>query len=163
MSRLHFGQTHTFEWEDHSLLTKVRFKPKKKTNDINQIANDPFLIAYSVLILISGAFPTAFCTTRNNFVTISITWPVWKTKSPFFLLRSLWNKQPVGCGVSWPLLHSDIVFATGHCKPQIYMFYRSTCYLKIHCPKNVFQLLRVRYWIGNSIKSGRWSSEKDSI
>jgi len=41
-----------------------------------------------VLILTRGGFPVAFCTTRNSLVTISITCPVWNTKSPFRLTAS---------------------------------------------------------------------------
>lgn len=39
---------------------------------------------HSELMVISGGFPVAFCMTRNIFVTISMTCPVWNTKSPFF-------------------------------------------------------------------------------
>lgn len=55
---------------------------------------------HSVKTLTSGAFPTAFWTTKKSFVTISITCPVWNTKSPFFLLKSLWNKHPVASELS---------------------------------------------------------------
>ena len=43
----------------------------------------PKLASNCVLMFTLGGFPVAFCTTRNSLVTISITWPVWKTKSPF--------------------------------------------------------------------------------
>lgn len=57
------------------------------------------VVAHSVEILTSGAFPTAFCTTKKSLVTTSITCAVWNTKSPFFLLKSLWNRHPVGSEV----------------------------------------------------------------
>ena len=41
----------------------------------------------------AGGFPVAFWTTRNSLVTISMTWPVWKTKSPFLFTASD-DKQP---------------------------------------------------------------------
>ena len=47
-----------------------------------------------VLILTAGGFPVAFWTTRNSFVTISMTWPVWKTKSPF--LTTAWEDRHPG-------------------------------------------------------------------
>lgn len=53
-----------------------------------------FMFTHSVAMLTSGGLPVAFWTTKNNFVTISITCPVWKTKSPFFL-RSVWKRHPV--------------------------------------------------------------------
>ena len=48
----------------------------------------PKLASNSVEILTWGGFPVAFCTTRNNLVTISMTWPVWNTKSPLRLMPS---------------------------------------------------------------------------
>jgi hypothetical protein len=38
------------------------------------------------------------CTTRNSFVTISMTWPVWRTKSPFLrpLLESAEEERQPG-------------------------------------------------------------------
>ena len=48
----------------------------------------PKLASNWVLMLTLGGFPVAFCTTRKSLVTISITWPVWKTKSPFRLTAS---------------------------------------------------------------------------
>lgn len=51
-------------------------------------------ITYSGAIFTSGALPTAFWITRNSLVTISITWPVWNTKSPF-PWTSEWKRQPI--------------------------------------------------------------------
>ena len=53
----------------------------------------PKLASNWVLILTAGGLPVAFCTTRNSLVTISMTWPVWKTKSPFLLTASE-ERQP---------------------------------------------------------------------
>lgn len=44
--------------------------------------------SYSVFTWMSGGFPVAFWITKNIFVTISITCPVWKIKSPFFFPSS---------------------------------------------------------------------------
>ena len=41
-----------------------------------------------VEILTAGGLPVQFCTTRNSFVTISITWPVWKV---FKIIRNLFS------------------------------------------------------------------------
>ena len=59
----------------------------------------PKLASNSVAILTCGGFPVAFCTTRNNLVTISMTWPVWKTKSPLRLMPSE-DKHP-GTTLGW--------------------------------------------------------------
>ena len=53
----------------------------------------PKLASNWVLILTAGGLPVAFCTTRKSLVTISMTWPVWKTKSPFLLTASE-ERQP---------------------------------------------------------------------
>lgn len=114
---LNFGQSQTLESKCNSLRTKICFESKKR-KFISYKRLGLYCYTYSVVMFTSGAFPTAFCTTRNSFVTISITWPVWNTKSPFFLLRSLWNKQPVASDVS--LLVSG--FATGYNKETSVLF-----------------------------------------
>lgn len=85
------------------------------SNDCNKKVRTSF--TYSVVILTSGGLPLAFWTTKNSFVTISITWPVWKTKSPFFLLRSLWNRQPVWSDV---VLHVSGLASEDWGQKQIY-------------------------------------------
>lgn len=49
-----------------------------------------------MLMCTSGGLAVAFCTTRNSFVTISITWQVWKTKSPFLRVISDWLETKMG-------------------------------------------------------------------
>lgn len=85
----------TFERKNNRLLTEIRFESgMEKWKFIFHI---PFLViqkrifTYSVLIWTSGGFAVAFCITKNNFVTISITWPVWNTKSPFLRPISDWK------------------------------------------------------------------------
>jgi len=46
------------------------------------IDSEPKLASNSWAMLTWGGFPVAFCITRKSFVTISMTWPVCKTKSP---------------------------------------------------------------------------------
>ena len=48
----------------------------------------PKFASNCVAMLTAGGLPVAFCTTRNSLVTISITCPVWNTKSPFRLTAS---------------------------------------------------------------------------
>lgn len=45
-------------------------------------------------MVISGGFPVAFWTTRNSFVTTSMTCPVCSTRSPFLLESSEPKRQP---------------------------------------------------------------------
>ena len=53
----------------------------------------PKLASNWVLMLTVGGLPVAFCTTRKSLVTISMTCPVWKTKSPFLFTASE-ERQP---------------------------------------------------------------------
>ena len=59
----------------------------------------PKLASNSVAMLTCGGLPVAFCTTRNNLVTISMTWPVCKTKSPFLLIPS--EERHPGTTLGW--------------------------------------------------------------
>lgn len=58
---------------------------------VNTTVCCPKFASNSVLMWISGGLDVAFWITKNNFVTISITCPVWNTKSPFFLPNSDWK------------------------------------------------------------------------
>ena len=59
----------------------------------------PKLASNSVAILTCGGLPVAFCTTKNSLVTISMTWPVCKTKSPFLLIPS--EERHPGTTLGW--------------------------------------------------------------
>lgn len=60
---------------------------------LNTQRNIPKCGPYSVLMCTSGGFAVAFWMTRNNLVTISITCPVWKIKSPFLRPISDYKKK----------------------------------------------------------------------
>lgn len=65
----------------------------------------PKLASNSVERFTCGGFPVAFCTTKNSLVTISMTWPVWRTKSPFLLIPS--DERHPGTTFGW--LRSSLV------------------------------------------------------
>ena len=78
----------------------------------------PKLASNSVATLTCGGFPVAFWTTRNNLVTISITWPVWNTKSPLRLMPSE-DKHP-GTTLGW--LRNSLVGLVWKSKKLCYKF-----------------------------------------
>lgn len=83
----------TFECKNNCLLTEIRFETgmEKRKNYFPFFLYRRIVNTHSVLIWTSGGFAVAFCITKNNFVTISMTWPVWNTKSPFLRPISDWK------------------------------------------------------------------------
>lgn len=92
----------TFECENNRLLTEICFKAWMESGRefFNfSCSTQTMVYTHSVLMWTSGGFAVAFCITKNNFVTISITWPVWKTKSPFLRPISDWKNKQLLAGV----------------------------------------------------------------
>ena len=84
------------DWKKEFLWRTIHFSsPSPTVSTLNWKVTEcvPKLASNWVLILTAGGLPVAFCTTRNSLVTISMTWPVWKTKSPFLLTASE-ERQP---------------------------------------------------------------------